>query len=165
MGRLEIAVGFVWTGWIYVEIDNVHARLRPGVAGPCMPRSVTQPNVTDLIEMKAFPSPTRGQAAAASASELIGQRDFLSLAVAEDDRTELARVSVVKTKNLFELCHGMGEQVIGLAWHGTARQVVASRIGVKIDSAQAGAVDARALGHRLINRIQMRAAGSLTRAR
>ena len=92
-----------------------------------MPRSVTEPDVADFVEMKAFPSAAAGQPAPASAAELVSQRDFLSLAVAEDDRTELARVPVVKTKNLFELCHGAGEQAIGQALARGCHQVVAPK--------------------------------------
>lgn len=113
--ELEIAAGFIWARWIHVELDNVHARLRAGMTGAYLPRSVTEPDVTDLAELKAFPAAAGGQAAAASAGELVSQRDFLSLAVAEDDRAELARVPVIKTKNLFALCHGAGEQVKSLA--------------------------------------------------
>ena len=91
-----------------------------------MPGSVTEPDITDPAEMKAFPPAARGQAPAASARKLVSQRDFLSLAMAEDDRTEFASVPVVKTKNLFALCHGTGEQVISLAWH-RRHQVVASK--------------------------------------
>jgi hypothetical protein len=63
--------------------------------------------------MQTFPLASRRKRRLAFPAKLVSQRDLLALAVAKQNRAELARISVIDAENLFLLRHGHGEQLVG----------------------------------------------------
>lgn len=106
---------------VYIEIDRLHARLRPGVARAGMPGTVAKLNVADLGKRKAFPLALWREAALTSSGELVSQRDLLPVGVAKDDRAKLAGVAIVSAQDLFPAGHRLFEQPVSRAWHGGSR--------------------------------------------
>ena len=99
---------------VYIEVDDLDAALRLGMAGTGTPRSVAELDGADLCQPEATPFAFGWQARSALTAELIGEDLLLLLGVAEDDRTELARMAVVHADDLPACAHGLFEQkVIG----------------------------------------------------
>src|SRR5260221_13156462 len=85
------------------------------MAGPCVPGPVAESGIADAGKPKAFPFPAGRQAASTPTAELIGQRNLLPVAVAKDDGTEFAGITLVRAKDLLPIRHRLGEQAIGRA--------------------------------------------------
>src|SRR5260221_607053 len=91
------------------------------MAGPCVPCPVPESGLADAGKPKALPFPAGRQAASAPTAELVGQRNLLPVAVAEDDGAEFAGITLVRAKDLLPIRHRLGEQIVGGGGHGTAR--------------------------------------------
>jgi hypothetical protein len=80
-----------------------------------MPSTRSEQHIADFREPKAAPLAAQREAGIASAAELKGQRPFLSLRVTEDDRAELARLTLVDAVDLQALAHRADEKLVILA--------------------------------------------------
>jgi hypothetical protein len=89
----QATFGVIWARWIYLEIYNLHAALRLGMAGTDQPGSFTELGVADLGQEKTTALACPRQSRLAFAANLIGQGFLLPLRVAEDDRAQLARMA------------------------------------------------------------------------
>ena len=65
-----------------------------------MPGTFSEMDIADLGKPEAAPLSAGRQMSAASAGKLVGQSFLLSLGMAEDYRTELARIAVIRAKDL-----------------------------------------------------------------
>lgn len=83
-----------------------------------MPTAIPKLDVAHLGQMETLPLASGRKAALAATGELIDKRDFLPVAMADDDWAELPAVSVVDAKDLLALRHGAREQRVCEARHG-----------------------------------------------
>jgi|SRR5579883_1318859 len=114
---------------IDIEVNDLDAALWLGMAGAADPRSLTELDVTDLRQEQAAPLTLWRQARFALTAKLIGQHFLVLLRVAEDDRTEFARIAIVHADDLLTRAHGFLEQTIVGTWHGHLEQDVTIQAG------------------------------------
>ena len=106
------------TGYEGSRRGRRHRRsLVAGVAGTGSPRAVAELNSTDFCEPETTPFALGRQARSALAAELIGEDLLLLLRMAENDRTDLARIAVVHAGDRLAGAHGLFEQTVVGTWH------------------------------------------------
>ena len=96
--------------------DDVKTGLRLGVRTR-VPGAIAELGALDLRQEEAAPLAAGRQAGSALAGELVGQRRFLTVLVAEDVRAKLAIEGLVIAGDLLAADDGVAEQPVDGAGH------------------------------------------------
>jgi hypothetical protein len=116
-GRSETSGRIVRAGGVDIEIDDFDAALWSYVTVTGMPGAIAEMNMAHLVQPEASPFTTSRQAGSALSAELVSECSLLTSGVAENDRAKFAAAPVVETQDLLPTGHGLGEQVVDVAWH------------------------------------------------
>src|SRR4051812_19858008 len=117
---LQHALWTIWAVRVDVDIDVLNAALRLCVTRTRDPRSIMERCFTDFRQEQATPLSTGRQTGFAPACELKGQSLLPSGGVPENDRTNLTRISVIHAGDRSLHAHGLLEQPVNGASHGSS---------------------------------------------